>query len=276
MVTDIRPAEGDVDVNGLRLHYLDWGARGKPDMLLLHGLTSHAHSWDHFARALCNRYHIVALDQRGHGDSAWPPDQRYRTEDYVADALALADALGMERFVLIGLSMGAHNAMAFTAAHPERVTHLVPIDIAPSLRGMAERRAQAASTPPPPRVFASVEEAFQNARSLNGRPPEEVQRDRVRWSLKERPDGTFELKYDPAAPQQWEPADLWDVLPKIACPTLVIRGGESDVLSDEVARRMVATFPNARLMTVEGSGHPVPLDRPTMFERAIREFLGAE
>ena len=275
MATDVKPADGYVDVNGLRLHYLEWGAAGSPGMVLLHGLTSHAHSWDHFARALQDRYHIVALDQRGHGDSAWPPDHGYGTAQYVADALALVDALGMQRFVLIGLSMGAHNAMAFTAAHPQRVTHLVPVDIAPAFRGAAERRAQAANAPEPPRVFTSVEEAYAHARSLNQRPPEDVQRDRVRWSVKELPDGRVELKYDPEAPRWWEPADLWDAIPAIACPTLVIRGGESEVLSDEVARRMAATFPNARLVTVEGSGHPVPLDRPAAFEQAVREFLQA-
>ncbi|HEY8489412.1 MAG TPA: alpha/beta hydrolase [Dehalococcoidia bacterium] len=275
MVAEVRPADGYAEVNGLRLHYLEWGERGLPDMLLLHGLTSHAHSWDYFARAVCDRYHVVALDQRGHGDSTWPPDGRYRTEDYVADALAVTDTLGLERVVLVGLSMGAHNAMAFTAAHPERVTHLVPVDIAPRLGTGDERRRRLAGAAPPQRVFDSVEEAFRQARAQNPRPPEEVHRHRVQWSLKPLPDGRFELKYDPAAPARWEPADLWEALPRIACPTLVIRGAESQVLPEETARRMVEAFPNARLVTVEGAGHPVPLDRPDAFERAVREFLGA-
>jgi esterase len=271
MATDVRPVDRELDVNGLRLHYLEWGTPDRPGMLLLHGLTSHAHSWDHFARALQDRYHIIALDQRGHGDSAWPRDQSYTTADYVADALAVADAVGLERFVLIGLSMGAHNAMAFAAAHPGRVTHLVPVDIGPSFR----RPEGQPAGQPPQRVFDSVEEAFAQARAQNPRPPEEVQRERVRWGLRRRPDGRFELKYDPEAPRRWQPADLWAALCAIACPTLVIRGAESQVLSADVAERMTAAFPNARLVTIAGAGHPVPLDRPEAFERAVRAFLGA-
>ena len=275
MATDVRPADRFLDVRGLRLHYLEWGAESSPGMVLLHGLTSHAHSWDHFARAFQDRYHIIALDQRGHGDSAWPPDHSYRTEDYVADVAALVDALKLDTFALVGLSMGAHNSIAFTAAHPERVTHLVPIDIPPALRRSTEERVQAADREAPPRVFASVEEAYRHARAQNPRPPEEVHRERVRWSVKELPDGRVELKYDPDAPRHWQPADLWDALPKITCPTLVVRGAESQVLSADVAERMTAAFPDARLVTIEGSGHPVPLDRPNEFERVVREFLAA-
>jgi pimeloyl-ACP methyl ester carboxylesterase len=274
MATDVLPVDGSLDVNGLRLHYLEWGRRGAPEMLLLHGLTSHAHSWDHLARAMQDRYHVIALDQRGHGDSAWPTDGSFRTQDYVADALAVADALGMERFVLIGLSMGAHNAIAFTAAHPERVTHLIPIDIPPAMPPLEERRARAAAAQLPERVFASEEEAFRQARAQNPRPPEDVQRERVHWSLKPRDDGKVELKYDPAAPRNWDTADLWDALPRITCPTLVIRGAESEVLSADVAEREAAAFANGRLVTITGSGHPVPLDRPTEFEQAVQDFLG--
>ncbi len=274
MASAILPRDGTVEANGLRLHYLEWGTPGSPDMLLLHGLTSHAHSWDHLARALQDRYHIIALDQRGHGDSDRPADGSYRTADYVADARAVVDALGLKPFVLIGLSMGAHNAIAFTAAHPSMVTHLVPIDIPPALPPLAERRARAAASPPP-RVFDSEEAAFQHARALNPRPPEDVHRQRVHHSLKRLPDGRVELKYDPAAPANWDTADLWGPLPAMTCPVLVIRGAESDVLDAATAEREAAAFPNGRLVVVEGSGHPVPLDRPAEFERAVREFLGA-
>ena len=268
MGTEIGAQDRFIEINGLRLHYVEWGNEGAPPLVLLHGLTSHARSWDHLARALCDRFRIVALDQRGHGDSAWPADHSYRTEDYVADLAAFVEAPGFARFALVGLSMGAHNAIAFAAAHPRRVTHLVAIDIPP----MFNRPPQPADGQPP-RVFASVEEAFQHARSLNPRPREDVQRERVRWGLKERTDGRFELKYDPDAPRHWQPADLWQALPQIPCPTLIIRGAESQVLSAEVAERMAAAFPKARLETVEGSGHPVPLDRPEDLERLVREFL---
>lgn len=273
MTVEILPRDGYVEANGLRLHFVEWGERGNPQVLLLHGLTSHARSWDHLARALQGQYHIIALDQRGHGDSTRPEDGVFGTANYVADAKAVVDALGLTSFVLIGLSMGAHNGIAFTAAHPALVTKLVPIDIPPALGSAAERNARAANAPAPRRVFDSVEEAFQDARAQNPRPPEDVQRERVRHGLRELPDGRYELKYDPAAPRNWEPEDLWERLPSIACPVLVIRGAESQVLSAEIAEREAAAFPNGRLATIEGSGHPVPLDRPDDFVGAVRAFL---
>lgn len=75
MTREFVPQAGTVEVNGLRLHYLDWGNTDAPSMLLLHGTSSHAHMWDHFATAFQNAFHVVALDQRGFGDSQWPPGQ---------------------------------------------------------------------------------------------------------------------------------------------------------------------------------------------------------
>lgn len=262
------------EANGLRLHYLDWGPADGPPVVLLHGLTSHAHSWDHFASELSGSHRVIALDQRGHGDSQWSADGEYATADYVSDTLALVDALGLDRFDLVGLSMGAHNSMGFAAAHGDRVKKLVPVDIAPALR-----RPGATPTPgapplqAPQRVFDSIDEAFKASREQNSRPPEDVQRHRVEWSLKLRDDGKYELKYDPQAPGKWRPADLWEAIAGIGQQTLIIRGAQSLVLSPENAEKMVATFPDARLVTVDGAGHPVPLDRPEDFARTVTEFL---
>ena len=114
-------------VRGLAFHWLEWGADAAPPLVLLHGLTGHAHTWDHMAPDLAAQYHVIALDQRGHGDTEHA--ETYRTQDFVDDLEALAGAWGFERFALMGLSMGAHNAMAFAAAHPQRVSNLVVIDI---------------------------------------------------------------------------------------------------------------------------------------------------
>lgn len=276
MTAEIQPRDGTLQVNGLRLHYLEWGTAGQPAMVLLHGLTSHAHSWDHVASAFADRYHIIALDQRGHGDSAWPSNRHYDTADFVADTAAVMDALSLRQAILIGLSMGAHNALAFAATHPDRVTKLVVVDIGPQYPpdGAADANDEGApAPPPPPRIFASVDEAFRLARTSNPRPPEALQRDRVRWGLRDRPDATVEWKFDPAAPDAWTPANLWAALPSVVCPTLIVRGALSDILPADVATRMTETLPNARLVTIDGSGHTVPLDRPTEFEQAVRDFL---
>lgn len=270
MTTDLRPHDTTIGLRGLRLHYRAWGSPENPPLVMLHGLTSHARSWDHIAPAFAERYYIIALDQRGHGDSEHPASPAYRSEDYVADLAALVDALGFERFVLMGLSMGAHNGLAYTADHPERVTRLIPIDIGPAPRlGGPER----AATPPPPRVWDSREAAWEHGRTTNTRADPALLHQRWMANLRELPDGRVELKYDVAAPREWQPADLWGRIGAITVPTLIVRGAESQVLTPEVAQRMTAAMPNARLVEIEGAGHPVPLDRPEPFVAAVRSFL---
>src|SRR3712207_6090996 len=105
----MQPAESFATVNGLRLHYLDWGTRGRPPVLLLHGLAVHARSWDYNAPAWRDALHVLALDQRGHGDSEHAPRDGYTTAGFATDVLALAYLLGWERFSIVGQSMGGHN-----------------------------------------------------------------------------------------------------------------------------------------------------------------------
>ncbi len=88
-------------------------------MVFLHGITRHGHTWDPLSDACKNDYHVLALDQRGHGATQWPAPPSYDTADYVDDLSALTEAWGLDRFVLVGLSMGAHNGLAFAARHPE-------------------------------------------------------------------------------------------------------------------------------------------------------------
>ena len=170
------------------------------------------------------------------------------------------------------LSMCAHNRLAFAAAQPELVDRLIAIDIAPALRtrGAGPREPNQAA---PPRVFASRDAAWEHARTTNTRADPALLRERWMNNLRELPDGTVELKYDAAAPREWQPADLWERLPAITAPTLIVRGAESQVLSADVAQRMAAGLPKARLVEIEGAGHPVPLDRPGPFVEAVRAFL---
>ena len=129
-----RPKSEFLDVNGLRLRYLDWRSGDKPPVLMLHGLAVFAHAWDHNAAALSDALDIVALDQRGHGESDRGPCEGYRTETYASDILGVGDALGWSRFSLVGQSMGGHNSMYTAAMHPERVERLVISDMEPTMR----------------------------------------------------------------------------------------------------------------------------------------------
>ena len=265
---------GMAALRGLEFSHLEWGEPGSPPMVLLHGLTGHAHTWDIFANSLKGKYHIFSLDQRGHGDTGWPYPPRYDTEDFVEDVRALASYWGIGRFVLIGLSMGAHNSLAFASGYPEMVEKLVPVDIGPTLTSLHEPDVKARLE----RLymeFETIEEAFAEAIESNPIAAPEIIKRRVRHSLKRTDDGRWTPKHTMDVALYWKPEDLTEAITAIRCPTLIVRGGESDVLSAEVAESMKAAIPVCELVTIEGSGHSVPQDKPAEFEAAVRKFLAS-
>jgi pimeloyl-ACP methyl ester carboxylesterase len=116
---------------GFAVRQLEWGDRDLPTIFLLHGFSSTAVVWINVAEALADRYHLVALDQRGHGASEWDPQGRYSIDDFVADAREASQQLGLEAFVLVGHSMGGSIAYTYAATHPEDVVRLVIEHAAP-------------------------------------------------------------------------------------------------------------------------------------------------
>jgi esterase len=259
-------------VNGLRLRCLDWGTAGKPPVLLLHGLAVFAHAWDHNSAALCPDLHIVALDQRGHGDSDRGPCAEYRTETYAADIIGIADALGWQRFSMVGQSMGGHNAMYVAAMHPERVERLVISDMEPVMRlDLIAYMREADGLP----EYDSIEEVIAEAAARNPRPTAELQRQRAEHTVKRLPNGRLTPKYDVNAPKCWAALDLWSDLARITCPTLLVRGAESPVLRPEIARRMVDSIADCQFVEIKGAGHSIGLDNPADFDSAVGNFLRA-
>ncbi len=275
MTTVVEPREQAVEARGLRFHYVEWGEADAPPVVLLHGMSSTCRIWDAFARAFQDRYRLIALDQRGHADSSWPAEPDYATEDYVGDLEELVDLWRLERFVLIGLSLGALNAMAYAARHRERVTHLVSVDMRPSVnpekRPMREYEQHIAEHGHP--TYASPDEPFTLIRLNNQTIPDEALRHRLRHLLKRLPDGRWVEKTDPRVGYCWRPGNLWEELPKIDMPTLIVRGGKSQVLPVDVAERMRAAFPRAELVAVEEAGHTVPEDTPEEFIDLVASFL---
>jgi pimeloyl-ACP methyl ester carboxylesterase len=262
-----------LEVRGLRFNVLEWGDPAAPPMVLLHGLTGHAHTWDHMAPALAERYHVFVPDQRGHGDSSHA--DTYRTQDFVDDLAAFAAAWDIGRLVLVGLSMGGHNAMAFAATHPERVSHLVVIDIPPRMdRSKAPNWnviSKLAETGH--HRYLTLDEAFADARAGNQTAPEENLRYRTDLNLIKHGDGTMTLKYDPKAPARWEPEDLTDKLSKITAPVLVVRGALTTVLPRDAAERMSSLFRDAELVEIPESGHSVPTDKPEKLTPVLLDWL---
>ncbi len=276
--------------DGLSVNLLEWSHEGVP-MLLLHGFGNEAHVWDDFAPLVAPHYRVLAMDHRGHGDSDRDPEGRYGYDSLVADVEAMLEHLGIERLVVVGHSLGGRTAIRFAARHAERMAGLVIVDAGPDLdwRGVLKIRDDAARAPD---SFASVPE-FEGhlARALPMASPEVISR-QARQALRERPDGRFEPKLDPffrrgvtqdASPDemakatQGESDELWDALAKIPCPTLVVRGAASDVLSPETADRMVdEVLADGTLAVVSQAAHALMVENPEGFNRAVCGFVLGE
>jgi len=265
-----------IELRGLRLHYRDWPSRkpGAPALVLLHGYTGHARTWDSFAEAMTDRYRVIALDQRGHGESGWA--DRYGVDDMVDDLAAFVAALLLDHFTLLGLSMGGMVTMAYAGRRPVELAACVIVDIGPELDPVGVARigeAQAMSD-----VFDSKDAAFAAARAREALAPDDALRHRVDYSLMRLADGRWTWRYDRALRSTGglklrKAEDGWASCARIAVPTQLICGDVTDIISPQVAERMIRTIPDARLATVARAGHAVPLDAPEGFLAAARQFL---
>jgi pimeloyl-ACP methyl ester carboxylesterase len=280
-----------VGADGLRLHALEWSREGVP-LLLVHGFSNEAHIWDDFAPAVAPYYRTVALDLRGHGDSQWDPEARYDYDHHVDDLEAVIEGLGIERLVLVGHSMGGRVGTLFGGRNPEKLAGFVIVDSAPDLdkRGTLRIRMDAEADRDP--SFASVGE-YETALSLAypAATPAAIRR-MARYGLRQREDGRLVPKMDPAyrgfgrdaldeetvAARERDLSErMWKALESLACPTLVVRGAASDILSADVADRMVEeVIPNAQLAVVPQAGHSVMTDNPQGFRDAVCAFVLGE
>jgi len=216
---------------------------------------------------------VLALDQRGHGDSGWALDGRYRREDFVADIRAFLDDRRWETPTIMALSLGGLNSIAFAATHPARVAGLVVVDVAPTV---SRKGGQAIAAQLAVHDFASFDEAVERARAFNPRRSVENLRARLRHALREGPDGRWTYRFDPAIGSGGLESDferLWDQVRQIRCPTLLVRGAESAILARETAARFTKELAGATVVEVPGAGHSVMGDNPSGFIAAVRPFL---
>ena len=273
------PISKYVTVNGVRLRYLDWGTRGLPPMVCLHGHTGQARIWDEFAEVMRDSYHVYAVDQRGHGESAHAMDG-YARDRFVEDLAAFVDALELERFTLSGLSMGGWHSMLYTAEHPDRVERIVMVDIGPE--PSEESISASGSRPLTPMVFESLEDAVEWMRSGNPWASDARLLKDAQHKMKQSDNGSWTWKADQELfnvplPDMSDP-DLigryWSALETIPCPILEVRGSESPLVSDSVLDRMKAAANDLSSVDVAGAGHVVTVDKPREFIEASREFLG--
>jgi pimeloyl-ACP methyl ester carboxylesterase len=272
----IAPEEHFLTINGRRHHYLGWGDAADPVLVLLHGgNTSARGSWTRAAPAFADRYRIIAPDHRGHGETDWDPEAGYNVANYVADFEQVIGLLHLAPFDLVGHSLGGIIALTYTARHPEMVPRLVLVDSGPrDVRSASAARAPVADRP---LTFKTREDAHAFARATFP----DAARDRpLDHAFMQRPDGTFTWRTDVAglnrARLAEDPASAngyWPEFAALRCPVLVLRGGKSQVLSDDTVARMETTNPNVRVVTYSEARHWVHDDEPDRFVHDVSAFL---
>jgi len=275
-----QPSSERITIDGLQLHYLDWGNPAGPPLVCVHGYTSSADAFNGFARHFRDRFHIIALDVRGHGESQWSPDGAYAYRDQAGDLAAFVDRLGLGQFILLGTSMGGIIAMTYAMEHGQRLRALVLNDIGPEVEQGSQRIT--AMVGGRPDAFLSLEAAMAYRREISpivAARNVADQRELALGVLRRLPDGKWGWKMDPAYVRQrverGAPVrpDLWPALASLACPALAVWGTDSDVLSEAQARRIVETLPKGELLPIRGVGHAPSLVEPASLA-GLERFLG--
>lgn len=279
----------------LRLHCVDWGNESAPLVVLLHGGRDHCRSWDWIARELSDRYHIVAPDLRGHGDSEWLRGAPYTDVDYFCDLDQLLDLLLRETAQLpvrlVGHSLGGTIALRYASVYPERVARVVSIEgwapppfvprdlleaplHARLARWAEEVRAASGRTP---RCYASLEDAEKRMREENPNLSAELARHlTVHGTRRNDEDGTYTWKFDPYlrlfGPQRIGQAESRELWRRIHCPVLLLRGTESWAPDPRESGDLVV-FRDARVESFERAGHFVHHDRRDEVLHTLTAFL---
>jgi pimeloyl-ACP methyl ester carboxylesterase len=263
----------------LRLHYVDWGNAEAPLMVLVHGGRDHCRNWDWVAEELRRDWHIIAPDLRGHGDSEWSPALDYSLGTYLRDLEAFADHLGAARFFLVGHSLGGLIGIGYASRHPHRLAGLVAVDSGPFAGSQAGLDRLMAFTLDS-REFASLDEAVTRALAFNPRRDPQLLRYSLQRNMRQLPSGRWTWKRDQRHLSRQRLAALVAQIralgPQaraIACPTLILRGADSDLFSADQAAAFAALVRDGTVVTIPDSGHNVQGDNPAGLLAAIRPFL---
>ncbi len=271
-----------ISLDGVRLHYRDWGDPSAPPVVLLHAYLQHSRTWDTLAGSLADRFRVLALDQRGHGESAWAED--YHELRLVGDLAGFADALELDRFAVVGFSIGGTAAGSYAALYPERVHRAILLECftagddqgdEPWLQEMRAHLATLRSLP------ASVADPLEAAAAFRPLAPYAQDDDLQRWmrdGLVEDRNGRWTWRYDPEFREPGPKSRLVAPMPAflhrlggLTCPVLLVVGADSWMVAPTA--RAAAVIPNARVVAIPGAGHWVPLDNPTAFGTTVRGFL---
>jgi len=274
----------------LKLHYVDWGNREAPPLLLVHGGRDHCRSWDWVAERLADRYHVIAPDLRGHGDSAWAPDGNYEMGAFVYDLAQLIHQLDLAPVTIVAHSMGGNISLRYTGLYPENVRKLVAIEgLGPSPKVLAKReetpfaarfrkwiddKRQAAGRAP--RRYATLDDALARMVGENSYLTADQARHLTIHGINRNEDGSWSWKFDnylnvwPTVdlPQ----ADIESLWSAITCPTLLLYGADSWASNPEKDGRAVH-FKTAEVIEFENAGHWLHHDQFDRFMSTLEAFL---
>ena len=247
-----------------RIAYLEWGdPRNARVLVCVHGLSRCARDFDALAAALSDRYRVVCPDMAGRGDSGWLADpMRYVVPQYVSDMVTLVARLDVETLHWVGTSMGGLVGMALAALNDSPVSKLVLNDSGPVVtRASLERIASYFGLAP---TFPDLESAEQYVRAVSapfGPHSDAEWRFLTEVVVRRNADGSYRMHYDPRIGEPFRAhmpendLELWPIYEAVRCPTLVVRGALSDLLTRDTCDRMATCGPKAKVIEVEGVGH---------------------
>lgn len=283
----VLPEDKWVHLNGIDFHYLDWGNPHLPPLVLLHGGSLTAHTWDMTCLLLRQHYHCIALDQRGHGDTGWTPDDQLdqdNNELMAQDTAAFIDYLAYPRVILCGMSMGGQNSLRYAPKHPDRLYRLVIVDIAPVTmqEGLVEMEAFRRET----ETMRNFDDFLERAVKFNPqRKPAHLKysllhslkqvEDGWTWKQDHRRRAAMESMTEEEQKQAREERakSLWSDVRGITTPTLLMRGEISKILSKEAADEMVAAMVDAEQVVIPNAGHSVQGDNPQACAHELHAFI---
>jgi esterase len=266
------PVDRFITVNGLRLHYLDWGNESRPPLLMVHGIGRVAHTFDHIAPSFTGDYHVIAVDMRGHGDSAWDPGANYLVEDHAKDFEAIVAQLGLRSVTLWGNSTGGRVVQVYAGLHPDNVRALIVEDVGPE-RPKTISDGFARSVERDAKGWASEDELLAQLKRENQGMPEDQLRVYARYASKRDAGGRVVWKRDPQLAKGFVETELWQYVRKIASPTIYILGGRSTIVPVETQEQLKKTIAGVRIVTMPGLGHYPSQEKPEEFTRIAKEFL---
>lgn len=274
----------------LRLHYADWGNPEAPPLILLHGGRDHCRNWDWIAEELCEDWHIIAPDLRGHGDSAWSSDGNYTMMPYVYDLGQLVHQLDLSPVTIVAHSLGGNIALRYAGLYPENVRKLVAIEgLGPSPDMLTERdkigqpgrlrqwiddkRSAAARIP---KRYASFDDALARMQEANAHLSAEQVRHLTVHAVGRNEDGSYSWKFDPHV-HVWNAVDIGQselegIWEDIICPTLLCYGDDSWASNPEKDGR-ITRFSSARVISYPDAGHWLHHDQFDRFLADLRDFL---